>query len=251
LKKPPEARSRKPEGTPLRRHSVCCLLYSVFRLPRFSILASGFCLLASGFSLARSEIIDRIAVSVATTVITASEVDRAIRVTAFQNGVVPDFSSQSRRETAQRLVEQKLIRREMELSRYPQPDPSEADSLLDQLRTGRYKSDAEFQHALADYTVAEQDLRDALLWELTLVRFIEERFRPAVQVSNQELEEYFEKVVRPVAQAAHPGQPVALDDYRNQIEQTLSAQRADKEVDSWLKEARKRTEIVLHEEAFQ
>jgi hypothetical protein len=221
-----------------RRHSVFCVLCSVF-------LASPF------FPTASAEIIDRIVVSVGSSVITASEVDRAIRVTAFQNGVRPDFRAASRRETAERLVDQKLIRREMELSRYPQPDPSEAGPLLDQLRASRYKSATGFQQALKDYGVTEQDLRDALLWELALVRFIEVRFRPAIQVTSQELEEYFEKAVKPAAQAAHPGQPVALDDYRSQIEQTLAGRRADQEVETWLKEARKRTEIVVHEEAFQ
>jgi hypothetical protein len=227
------------EERPRPRHSVFCVLYSVFWL------------LPSGFSLARAEIIDRVAVSVATSVITSSEVDRAIRVIALQNGVNPDFRPANRRETAQRLVDQKLVRREMELSRYPQPDPSEADPLLAQLRAKRYKSNGEFQGALKNYGVTEQDVRDAVLWELVLVRFIEVRFRPAIQVTNQELEDYFEKVVKPTAQAAHPAQQVAFDDYRNRIEEKLAGERADQEVENWLKEARKRTVIEVHEEAFQ
>ena len=217
------------------------MLCSVFLSFTFFFIAPG----------ASAEIIDRIAVSIGSTVITASEVDRTIRVTAFQNGLRLDFRSASRRETAQRLVDQKLVRREMDLSRYPQPDPSEADPLLTQLRAGRYPNDTEFQQALKDYGVMEQDLRDALLWELTLVRFIEVRFRPAIQVTNQELEDYFEKVVRPAAQAARPAEAVSLDDYRNRIEEKLAGQRADQEVDNWLKEARKRLVIEVHEEAFQ
>jgi hypothetical protein len=227
------------EESPRPRHSVFCGLCSVF-LAFFFIAAP-----------IRAEIIDRIAVAVGSTVITASEVNRAIRVTAFQNGVDPDFRPASHRETAQRLVDQKLVRREMELSRYPQPDPAEAGPLLAQLRKNRYKSDSEFREALKNYGVTEQDLRDALLWELALVRFIEVRFRPAIQVTNQELEDYFEKVVKPAAEAANPGQPVTLDDYRNRIEEKLAGQRADQELENWLKDARKRTEIEVHQEAFQ
>ena len=199
---------------------------------------------------ASAEIIDRIAVSVASSVITTSEVDRAIRVTAFQNRVDLDFRPASRRETAERLVDQKLIRREMELSRYPQPDPSEASPLFAQVRS-RYQSDAEFQKALKDYGVTEQELRDAFLWELTLLRFIEVRFRPAIQVGNQELENYFERVVKPAAQASQPGQAVSLDDYRSRIEEKLAGERADQELDHWLKEARKHTDIEVHQEAFE
>lgn len=225
----------------LHWNSIFYVLHSTFLVFAFFATARA----------SRAEIIDRVAVSVATSVITASEVDRAIRVIAFQNGVNPDFRPANRRETAQRLVDQKLVRREMELSRYPQPDPSEAGPLLAQLRAKRYKSDGEFQEALKNLGVTEQDVRDAMLWELALVRFIEVRFRPAIQVTSQELEDYFEKVVKPAARAAHPAEPVAFDDYRNRIEEKLAGERADQEVDNWLKEARKRTVIEVHEEAFE
>ena len=55
----------------------------------------------------------------------------------------------------------------------------------------------------------------------------------------------------PAATAAHPGQPVALEDYRDRIEETLTGQRVDRQIDTWLKEARQRTEVVFHAEAFQ
>jgi hypothetical protein len=84
-----------------------------------------------------------------------------------------------------------------------------------------------------------------------LLRFIEVRFRPAVQVSDQEIQDYFDKVVAPAARAAHPGEPVVLDDYRDQIEETLAGKRVDQESDTWLKEARKRNEIVIHEDALR
>ncbi len=200
---------------------------------------------------ASAEIIDRIAVSVGNSVITTSDVDREIRVTAFQSGAQPDLSPANRRSTAQRMVEQKLIRREMEQSHYPLPASTEADFLIEQLRMSRYSTDAEYQQALAKYSITEQDVRDELLWQLTLLRFIEVRFRPGVRVSDQEIQDYFDKQVKPAAEAAHPNQPVSLDDYRNQIENRLAEQQTDKEVDTWLQDARKRTEIVFHDEAFQ
>jgi hypothetical protein len=57
--------------------------------------------------------------------------------------------------------------------------------------------------------------------------------------------------VEPAARVAHPGEPVALEDYRDQIESKLTGQRVDHDVDAWLQEARKRTEIVYHKEAFE
>ncbi len=202
-------------------------------------------------AFAHADIIDRIAVSVGSSVITTSDLDREIRVTAFLNGIQPDFSPAARRATADRMIEQKLVRRELELSKYPVPEVSAADPQLEEFKKAHYKDDEEFRKDLAEYGLTEQDVKDELLWQLTLLRFIEVRFRPGVQVSDQEIQDYFEKAVKPVAQLAHPGQPVSLDDYRAQIEETLTGKRADEEVDNWLKSARRRTDIVYHEEAFQ
>jgi hypothetical protein len=77
------------------------------------------------------------------------------------------------------------------------------------------------------------------------------RFQSGFQVTGQDIQDYFEKVVKPAAESAHPGQPVALEDYRDRIEQALAGQRADREMDTWLKEARGRTEIRFHDEVFR
>jgi len=148
------------------------------------------------------------------------------------------------------MVEQKLIRRELETSRYPVPEPSEVEPAVAQLRK-QYPNDEAWQRALADNGITEQDLKDELLWQRTLLLFIEVRFRPGVQVSDQEIDDYFHSVVEPAAKAAHPDEPVSIADYRSQIEEKLAGQRVDQEVDSWLKRARARAEIVYHEEAFQ
>ena len=200
--------------------------------------------------LALPAVIDRIAVSVGNRVVTTSDIDREIRVTAFQNGVKPDFSPANKRTTADRMVEQTLIRREMEISRYPVPGVAEIEGDLADTRK-HYRDDADFQRALAEYGITEQDLKDELLWQRTVVLFTDVRFRPGVQVSDQDIQDYFDKVEAPAARAAHPGRPVALEDFRSKIEATLAGQRVDQQVDIWLREARNRTEIVYHPEALQ
>lgn len=202
-------------------------------------------------SLARGEIIDRIAVSVGSRVITASDLDREIRAVAFQAGVKPDLSPAARRATAERMVEQKLIRRELETSRYPVPDAAEVQPALEKFKKEYFRDDQEYRRALADYGVTEQDVKDQLLWERTLALFVEMRFQSGVQVTGEDIQDYFEKVVKPAAEAAHPGQPVALEDYRERVEQALAGQRADREMDTWLKEARQRTQIQFHDEVFR
>ncbi len=200
---------------------------------------------------ASATIIDRIAVSVGPRVIAASDIDREIRVTAFLNGAKPDFSPAARRVAADRLVEQTLIRLEVENSRYPAPTTADVQPALDQFKKQRFPDDAAYQKALADYGVTEQDVLKELAWQRTLLSYIEVRFRPAVQVSEQEIEDYFHKTVKPAAEAAHPGQVATIEEYRTQIEDTLAGKKEDDELNRWIAQAKQRTGIVYHDEAFQ
>ena len=172
-------------------------------------------------------------------VITASDLDRQIRVTAFQDGVKPDFSPAHKRTIAGRDD-----RAESDPARTGQQPLSAARSR----RTGarhrefkktHFKDEAEYQAALAAYGITEDDFKELLLWQRTLLLFIQVRFETGVQLSTQEVEDYFAKTVKPAAEAAHPGQPVSLDDYRDQIERKLTGQRADQQMDIWLRDVRK------------
>ena len=208
-------------------------------------------LLLLSLAPARADIIDRVAVSVGNRVITASGLDRQLRVAAFQDGVKPDFSPAVRRAAAERMVEQKLIEFELANSRYPLPGVAELTPAIEQFKKDHFPNEAAYQQALAEYGITEEDFKDLLLWQRTLLLFIEIRFEAGATVTDQEIQDYFDKTVKPAAEVAHPGQPVDLEDYRDQIETTIAGQRADKQMDTWLHEARKRTEIVYHDEVFQ
>jgi hypothetical protein len=210
-----------------------------------------WCAAYAGLVPARAEIIDRIAVSVGSGVITESDLDREIRVTALLNLAKPDFTPAGKRATAERMVDQRLIRRELEISRYPVPDAAEAQPALEQFQKEHFPSAAEFQRALDAYGLTEDDVKRQLLWQITFLRFIDVRFRPAVQVTVQEIEDYFDRLVKPAAQAAQPGRPVALEDFQSQIENKLAGERADQAVESWLQEVRRNTDIQYHDEVFQ
>jgi len=190
----------------------------------------------------QAETIDRIAVSVANRVITASDIDRQIRVAAFLSGTKPDSSPAAKKAMADRLVEYTLLRREIETSHYPVHTAAEIDPALADFQKQYYKSDEAYHAALAEYGISEQDVKDELLRERTLNGFLDLRFRPAVQVTDTEMQAYLEKNFPAGSE---------LDQYRDRIEQTLTAQRVDQEVNTWLERARARTEIVYHAEALQ
>jgi parvulin-like peptidyl-prolyl isomerase len=200
---------------------------------------------------ARGEIIDRIAASVGNRVITASDLDRELRVAAFQDGVKPDFSPARKQAAVEAMIEQKLIQAELANSRYPLPDPAELAPAIEQFKRAHFKDDEQYRAGLAEYGITEEDFKELLLWQRTLLLFIQVRFETGVQLGAQDVEDYFTKTVKPAAEAAHPGQPVSLEDYRDQIERTLTGRRADQQMDIWLRDVRRRTNVVVHDEVLR
>ena len=184
---------------------------------------------------ARAEIIDRIAVSVANRVITQSDLERQIRVVAFQNGKPPDFSATNKHAVAEKMIEQKLIQRELENSRYPVPLPADLAPAIEEFKKTHFPDPAVYQRALAAAQITEQDLLDVLLWERTLLTFIEIRFETGVLASELEIADYArENKVTPA-----------------EAERAIVTSRADQQVDEWLRTTRRRTTVIIHEEVLQ
>lgn len=200
---------------------------------------------------ARGETIDRVAVSVGNRVITTSDIERQIRVMAFLSGTKPDLSVKARREAAERLVDQKLIQTELETSRYPEPAPAEVDALLAEFKAKFYPTAEAYQRALAEYGITDADVKEQLHWQRRFTSFIGVRFRPTTAVADRDIADYFEKNVAPAARAANPSGTVSLEEFRDRIFDKLTGELVDKQTADWLGDARKRVEIVFHDEAFQ
>src|SRR5262249_29925143 len=122
------------------------------------------------------EVLDRIAVVVGNTAITESEVVREARIAAFINAETPDLTHAGKRRAADRLVEQELIRREISLIHYADSGQADADQVLNQVRA-RYPAGGQFQRALQQSDITEEDLRSHLAWQAAVLRFTEFRFR--------------------------------------------------------------------------
>ena len=84
---------------------------------RQALLAIAFGMTAA----AQTGVIDRVAVVVGNQVITASEVELEVRLTEFLNGAPLDLGPAARKAAAERLVDQQLIRNEMQAAGYAAP----------------------------------------------------------------------------------------------------------------------------------
>jgi len=206
--------------------------------------------LALLWSPAGAEIIDRIVVTVDERIITLSDVVQEIRVAALLDGAPLEFTAQRKRQAAERLVENLLLARDMELTRFPPPAPAEAEEFIRQIRNSRKLEPAAWQGELARYGVSEALLREHLARRLAVLRYIEFRFRPEVQVSETEIRQYAQTRLMALPGVA-PGAVPSYDEARRAAEAALAAQRVDQLVDAWLKDARRRARIRYREAALQ
>jgi hypothetical protein len=170
-------------------------------------------------------VVDRVAVVIGKKVITESEVLEELRLTEFLNNQPLDLGPAARRTAAEHLVDQQLIRQEIENSGYAKPAASEADALLRSFRRQRFPTDAEYQVALEKYGITEEELKQRLLWQATALQFTDLRFR---------------------SQLPEVGPPSA-DRAATETESTS----VDQQMDAWLKQARASAKIVFKQEAFQ
>jgi parvulin-like peptidyl-prolyl isomerase len=197
----------------------------------------------------QATIIDRIAIAVGKQIITELAIDEELRVTAFLNGAPASRDLNARRAAADRLIEQLLVRHEMELSRYPLPEESEVNAYLEQVRS-QFESASRFSQALADYDLTETILRDHLTLQLTTLRFIEYRFRPDIGVSDADIQAYYQHEAANW-KSGHTGPPPPLEASRESIRQRLMEERTDQALDAWLQEARKQANIVYPDKTLQ
>jgi hypothetical protein len=189
-------------------------------------------------------LVDRVAVAVGNEAITDSEIDREIRLTALENGEQPKFDLNTRREATQRLIEQKLIRKEIEFGGYPRV-PDEAVEAALQALFKEHGGKAAVDRALAANHLTEDDLREHLRWQLELLKFIDLRFRPAVQVTPEDVDKYYQQHFSTQAAAQPPSE------IRAKIEEKLTGERVDAQMERWLRSARRRTPIRYIEKELE
>jgi len=214
-----------------------------------TLLLSTALLLAA--TAARTEIIDRVAVTVDRMVITESDILSHLRIAAFLNQTAVETGPEARRAAAERMVEQVLVRRDMEISRYPAPRPVEVEPVLEDWLKEHLMGDAGYRAALEQFGITDEELRENMLLQLTVLRFIEYRFRPSVALNDEEVEAYYRERFGPAWTEQNNSPVPELDDVRGDIEDILIQEHVDAALDEWLKQAATQARIRYRQEAFK
>lgn len=194
-------------------------------------------------SIAQAVIVDRIAIVVGKKIIKDSDIVQDLRCTEFLNQEQLAIIPAAQKKSADRLVDQALIREAIESGDYPQATISEAQNMLASLIKSRYRTDAGYKSALALYGISEQELKERLLWQLTVLHFVDARFKSAAYADDEQVKQYYE---------AHKQQfGTGLEASRVKIEEIVSGENTNKEFYDWLDRRRKSASIRYLEEGLQ
>jgi hypothetical protein len=205
------------------------------------LLSSAFCILLP------AEIIDRIIISVGYQVITVSQIEDEVRLTAFLNLEKLDLSAEGKRKAADRLIEQALVKRDMEFSPYPQTSASDVEEELGRVKA-RFADATAYQRTLHQYGITEDSLKRRLAWQLTLVDFTNYRFRPGIHIAEADLKEQYRQQAAELQQRGVQKIP-PFEDVRDKIEEMLTNLRIEEAIDRWIADTRKQVPIRYHGEA--
>jgi hypothetical protein len=207
-------------------------------------------LLALTSALPGAVVIDRIAVIVGKHAIKLSDITRELRLTQFINHEPLKLSADEMHKAAGRLVDQTLIRDEIARGGYRRPSDADADSLLKHLLHDRFGgSDARLRQTLSTYGLGEDDLREQFLWQLTVLRFIDQRFQPGVQVPDEDVRAYYDQHLADIRRDYPKNN--SFDALQSQIRASLEGERVNQAFATWIEDARKRVRIEYREGAFQ
>jgi len=152
-----------------------------------------WCLFASGSARA-GEIIDRIVATVNGHIILQSDWDDALCFEAFTAGhSVQQMTASDRKADLDRLIDQELLREQMRASDFRHATDAEVASRIQEIRK-QYpgaESDQGWHGLLSRYALSADDLKKRVAMELDLLRLVDARLRPGVEIDSKVIESYY------------------------------------------------------------
>jgi peptidyl-prolyl cis-trans isomerase SurA len=186
--------------------------------------------------------LDRVVAVVNGDLILESDVDAEERFAAFQPFSEP--KPVLRDEVIERLIDRDLILQQLQL----QPEPAITDEQVDaQLTTIRKnipaclaehcETEAGWEKFIAGQGFTQDEVRDRWRVRMQVLRFIEERFRMGIRISQAEIDTYYQKTMLP-AYEKDKVTPPAEATVADRVQEILLQQRVTVMLDDWLKALR-------------
>jgi hypothetical protein len=202
-------------------------------------LLTGALLACAAACVRGQQLLDQIAARVESDIILLSEVRTLSRYQMLVEG-----KAESDAAILDRLIDQWIVRNEADTARFPHPADVEIAHGVEHLQAS-FESPQEYESRKKQSGLSDKEIEQMVAAQLYLSNYLDSRFRPAVQVSGKQVEDFYQEAVVPRAKARNQAPP-ALDASREYIQQALVQRGINEQADVWLKESRAR----LHVEKF-
>jgi len=193
------------------------------------------------------EVVDRIVATVDHHAIVQSEWDDAVRFECLMaDRPVAAVTSEERRKTLDRVIDQALLREQMEASSFPRASADEVVARIREMReqNAAWKTDNGWHRALSAYGLTDDDVTERVAMQLDMVHFIDMRFRPNIHIDPRNVEEYYVGQLLPELRRSGAAQ-ITLQEASPKIEEVLVQQRMDEMLTAWLRNLRQQIPVVV------
>lgn len=191
-----------------------------------------------------ADLIDRIVATVNGHVILQSDWDDAVRFEAFVDGrPLGQLTDQDRGRALEGLIDQELLREQAQGADTPQAPADEVQKRIQEMRIQQGTTSPESWYAaLARYGFSEKTLEARVAHNLSMLRQVEARLRPNVQIDAQSIESYYHDKFLPQLRGAGT-QEVPLAKVAAKIREILTQEKVNQLFSAWLQSLRAESKI--------
>ena len=194
--------------------------------------------------------LDRVVAVVNGDLILDSDVDEERRFAAFQpiRSASEDFS---RAKAVERLINRDLIAQQAKLQQEDPITDTEVDKdtlsmrkNLPECKANGCTSDADWARVLAAHGFTVETFRDRWRTRMVTLRFIEERFKMGVHITEPEIKAYYDKYLLPEYAKNHVP-PAPLASVSDRIQEVLLQEQVSNLLGDWLKSLRAQGSVAV------
>src|SRR5437588_797254 len=215
-----------------------------------TVMLATLALLLGTFTLPMAmagEVIDRIVATVNGRIILQSDLDEALSYEALLNGRnLSQFTDDDRRLVLDRLIDQELLRGQLKSTDFKHATEAEAATRVSDARKqyAEAVTDAGWRSVLDRYHLREKDLLSHVQQQLDLMRLVDARLRPVVQIDSKTIEAYYREKFVPQLRESGSGD-VPLADVSGRIRELLTEQKVSELLVSWLQTLRSEGDVRI------
>lgn len=193
---------------------------------------------------AAAETIDRIVAGVNGRVILQSDWDDAVCYEAFAEGrPLSEVTLAVRKAALDRLIDQELLREQMRSAEY-HAAPEEVEKKVQDIRQHHKGTETEegWRTVLASYGLTQKDLEGRVALQLEVMRLVDARLRPTIQIDSHSIESYYQQTLIPQLRQAG-AKEVPLAEVTPKIKELLTQQKMNQLLVAWLQNLRAESQI--------